>query len=46
MIKTKESKKYNKIKLIGRGGYGKIYLIEDKKDSKEYALKKMSINVK
>lgn len=35
---------YKKIKSIGRGGYGKIYLIEDKSDQKQYALKKMYIN--
>lgn len=37
--------KYKKIKLIGRGGYGKIYLVELFKDHKRYALKKMSIRV-
>ena len=42
--KNREARPYKKIKLIGRGGYGKIYLIEDKSDQKQYALKKMFIN--
>jgi len=40
-----QNTKYKKVKMIGRGGYGKIYLIELLKDHKRYALKKMSIRV-
>lgn len=38
-------KQYKKIRQIGQGGYGKILLIEDLRDLKTYALKKMSIDV-
>ena len=39
------SSKYKKLKLIGKGAYGKIYLIELLRDHKRYALKKMKITV-
>jgi serine/threonine protein kinase len=46
-MQGKESQKqYKKIRQIGQGGYGKILLIEDLRDMKTYALKKMSIDVK
>jgi hypothetical protein len=42
-------KKYNRLNVIGRGGFGmvqiwviKVWKIEDKKDKKLYALKEMS----
>ena len=37
--------RYKKLKMIGRGAYGKIYLIELLKDHKHYALKRMKIQV-
>ena len=36
-----KNKKYNIIKLIGKGGFGEVYLI--KKDKKNFALKKISL---
>ena len=36
-----DDKDYNYIKLIGKGSYGKIYLVEDKNTLTEYALKKV-----
>lgn len=36
---------YKELKLIGSGAYGQIFLIEDLSDSKEYALKKLLIDV-
>ncbi len=47
MIPNREAnpKQYKKIRQIGQGGYGKILLIEDLRDMKTYALKKMSVDV-
>lgn len=45
MQSEEHSAKYKKLKLIGKGAYGKIYLIELFKDHKRYALKKMKIRV-
>ena len=34
---------FKKIKLIGRGSYGRVYLIKSKETNKEYALKEINI---
>lgn len=44
-MNPKDKKRYREIKEIGKGAYGMIYLVENLKDHKEYALKKMLINV-
>ena len=36
---------YNKVKEIGRGAFGKIYLIELTNSKERYALKKISLKV-
>ncbi len=37
---------FKKIKLIGQGGFGKVYLIKSKETGKEYALKELVIERK
>ena len=41
--KTFNSEDYTIIRQIGKGSYGKIYLVEDPKTKKNYALKKVAI---
>ena len=41
--KTFNSEDYTIIRQIGKGSYGKIYLVEDPKTKKNYALKKVPI---
>ena len=43
-IKTFDSNYYTILRQIGKGSYGKIYLVEDPKTKKEYALKKIIIS--
>ena len=40
-IKTEE---YKIIKQLGKGGFGEVYLVSNKKDNKYYAVKKILIN--
>ena len=42
--KTFDSNNYQIIRQIGKGAYGEIYLVQDPKDMKLYALKKIIIN--
>ena len=41
-----KSDNYSILKLLGRGTYGKTYLVEDPKTKERFALKKISINDK
>ena len=34
--------KFNKIRVLGKGSYGIVYLIKDSYDNKKYALKKIN----
>ena len=45
-MNPRDLRRYREIQEIGQGAYGKIYLVENLKDHKEYALKKMLINVR
>ena len=36
--------KYNYIKTIGKGGFGLVYLMEDKNDKSLIAMKEMDLN--
>ena len=38
------SENYSKLKLLGKGTYGKTYLVEDPKTKERFALKKITIN--
>lgn len=38
-MQNSDESPYTKIKLIDRGGFGKINLVEDKSTGKKYALK-------
>ena len=42
-IKTIDSNYYTKLRQIGKGSYGKIYLVEDPKTKEQFALKKIII---
>lgn len=44
MLASDPKKRYKKKRVIGRGGYGKIYEIEDLLNNRTYALKKMLID--
>ncbi|KAI0222056.1 hypothetical protein LSAT2_026685 [Lamellibrachia satsuma] len=35
---------YSRIRVIGRGSYGEVWLVKHKKDKKQYVLKKMDIH--
>ena len=35
---------FKKISLLGRGAFGKVYLIKSKETDKEYSLKEININ--
>ena len=39
-----KSENYTILKLLGRGTYGKTYLVEDPKTKERFALKKIIIN--
>ena len=43
-IEDISSQHFKKIKKLGEGSYGKVYLIRSKETQKEYALKRISIN--
>ena len=43
-VKTFDSNYYTILRQIGKGSYGKIYLVEDPKTKKQYALKKIIIS--
>eukprot|EP00658_Telonema_sp_P-2_P046262 TRINITY_DN3437_c0_g2_i2.p1 TRINITY_DN3437_c0_g2~~TRINITY_DN3437_c0_g2_i2.p1 ORF type:complete len:286 (+),score=63.33 TRINITY_DN3437_c0_g2_i2:229-1086(+) len=36
--------KYREIKLLGRGGFGEAWLVKDKKDSRQYCVKKVNVS--
>ena len=41
---SKEDIVYNRIKLIGEGSFGEVYLVEDIKTKKQYVLKTIKLN--
>jgi serine/threonine protein kinase len=44
-MKAEQVRNYKKIRDIGQGGYGRIELVEDLRDHKTYAIKKLPVNV-
>lgn len=32
---------FNSLRAVGRGGFGKVYVVEDKSDNVRYAMKEM-----
>lgn len=37
--------RYKNLKKLGKGAYGDVYLVEDEKSSRQYALKLMSVKM-
>ena len=46
MTITLRNKKYEIIKELGKGGFGRVILVENKSDNKFYAIKEIIINNK